>query len=115
MMTAFLLVLLAGFGVMALIFLLAARGLTKTSKWLGVAAMAFAAPFFYWLGVFSEQFTAGQCYSRSVGMIANAVAKTDSPAALSGQIRALPLHGYETMCPEVEAAAEKLPNAGKVP
>jgi hypothetical protein len=112
MSATFLLVLLIGFGVMTLIFLLAARGLTHKSKWLGLAAIACSAPFFYWLGAFSEQFTSGQCYSRSIGMIATAVAKTDSPVELSERIRPLPLHGYETVCSDVEVASEKLPNAG---
>jgi hypothetical protein len=112
MAITFLLVLLIGFGVMALVFLLAGRGLTKQSKWLGLAAIVCSAPFFYWLGVFSEQFTSGQCYSRTIDMIANAAAKSDSPAELSKKIRALPLYGYETSCSDVEAAAEKLPNAG---
>jgi 4-amino-4-deoxy-L-arabinose transferase-like glycosyltransferase len=112
MTATFLLVLVVGFGVMALIFLLAARGLTKKSKWLGLAAIIFAAPFFFWLGAFSEQFTSGQCYSRSIHLIANAVARTDAPAGLAEQIRSLPLYGYETVCSEVEVASEKLPNAG---
>lgn len=112
MSATFLLILLIGFGVMALIFLLAGRGLTGKSKWLGIVAIALAAPFFFWLGVFSEQFTAGQCYSRSIGMIANAVAKTDSPSTLSEQIKSLPLYGYETVCSDVEIASEGLPNSG---
>jgi hypothetical protein len=111
MTVTFLLVLLIGFGVMALIFVLAGRGLTRASKWLGLAAILLSAPFFYWLGAFSEQFTSGQCYSNVIAMIANSVEKSDSPTTLSEKIRALPLYGYETICAEVEAAAEKLPNA----
>ena len=111
MAATFLLVLLIGLGAMTLIFLLAGRGLTRKSKWLGLAAIVLSAPFFYWLGVFSEQFTSGQCYSRTISMIANSVAKSDLPIGLSDKIRSLPLYGYETICSEVEAAAEKLPNA----
>jgi|GEM_PF-1911262 len=112
MTATFLLVLLVGLGVMALIFLLAGRGLTRKSKWLGLAAIVLAAPFFFWLGAFSEQFTSGQCYSRSIHLIANAVASTDQPIQLAEQIRSLPLYGYETVCSEVEVASEGLPNAG---
>ena len=112
MIATFLLVLLVGFVVTASTFLLMARGLNRKSKWLGLAAIAFAAPFFFWIGAFSEQFTSGQCYSRSIGMIASAVAKTDSPIDLSEKIKALPLYGYETVCSEVEAATERLPNSG---
>ena len=111
MSATFLLILLTGFVVMALIFLLAGRGLTRKSKWLGLLAIALAAPFFFWLGAFSEQFTSGQCYSRSIAMIASAVAKTDSPVTLSEQIKILPLYGYETVCSDVEAASEELPYA----
>jgi hypothetical protein len=112
MTATFLLVLLIGFGVMALVFLLAGKGLNRKSKWLGVTALALAAPFFYWLGVFSEQFVSGQCYSRSIHLVSDAVASTDSPSLLAEDIRALPLHGYETVCSDVEAAAGKLPGAG---
>ncbi|KGM51234.1 hypothetical protein N800_13610 [Lysobacter daejeonensis GH1-9] len=112
MTATFLLALLIGFGAMAVIFLLAARGLTKRSKWLGLAAIVLAAPFFFWLGAFSEQFTSGQCYSRSIHLIANAVAGTDAPGRLAEQIRELPLYGYETVCSEVEVASAGLPNAG---
>lgn len=111
MTATLLLVCLFGFGVMTLAFLTVGRGLTRKSKWLGVVAIALAAPFFYWLGAFSEQFTSGQCYSRSIHLIANAVSATDTPARLADQIRALPLYGYETSCPHVEAAAETLPHA----
>jgi phosphoglycerol transferase MdoB-like AlkP superfamily enzyme len=107
----FLLDLIIGFIAMALVFLLAAKGFTQRNKWLGLAAIAVSAPFFYWLGAFSEQFTSGQCYTRSIEMIANAVAKTDSAAELSEKLRSLPLYGYETVCSDVEAASERLPNA----
>lgn len=43
-------------------------------------------------------------------MIARAIEKTDVPKALAEKVRALPLHGYETNCSEVEAAAHELPN-----
>lgn len=112
MTATFLLVLLVGFGVVTLAFLLAGRGLTRKSKWLGLVSIILATPFFFWLGVFSEQFNSGQCYSRSIHLIANAVAKTGAPAALADQIRSLPLYGYETVCSEVEVASGKLPNSG---
>lgn len=111
MTTLLLFVLLIGFCVMAAVFLLASRGVNRRGAWLGLAAIVLAAPFFFWLGAFSEQFTAGQCYTATIHSIANAVAATDDPAGLAGQIRALPLHGYETSCPQVKAAAVKLPHA----
>lgn len=107
----FLLVLLVGFSVASLAFLLVAQGLTKKSKWLGMAAMVLAAPFFFWLGVLSERSISGQCYSRSVHLIADAIAKTQSPASLAERVRSLPLYGYETVCADVEVAAEHLSNA----
>jgi len=102
---------------MAVGFLLAAIGSTKKSKWSGLAAIAFAAPFFFWLGASWEQSASGDCYFLSISMIADAVAKTDDPATLAKQIRSLSLHSYETVCSEAEsgrfgAALEKLPNAG---
>lgn len=110
-MAYLLLVFVAGFIIMSLAFLLLGKGLTRPSKWLGVIALAFAAPFFYWLGLFSEQFSAGLCYSDSIHKIANAVQMTDSPGKLAEQIRGLPLHGYETVCSEVQTAASQLPHA----
>lgn len=112
-MTLFLLLgLLIGYIVMVGIFLATVWGSTRRAKWLGIATITAAAPFFYWLGAFSEQFGAGQCYSNAINMIANAVEATDSPQALSKQIRDLPTHGYETVCSQVEEASRKLPNAG---
>ena len=81
------------------------------SKWLLTAVFFFSASLFFWLGSFSEQFTSGQCYSHSIRLIASAVAKTNSPVELAVQLNSLPLYGYETVCSEVMAAAEKLPNA----
>lgn len=107
-----LLALLVVYVVLAAIFFGAASRPTRYAKWVGLAAIAAAGPFFYWLGAFSDQFSAGICYSSSVEMIANAVEKTDSPQDLAKRIRKLPLHGYETKCSEVEAAARELPNAG---
>lgn len=106
-----LLVLLVGFGMMALLFLLAARGFSKKNKWLGLAAIVLAAPFFYWLGAFSEQFGSSLCYSSAIQKIANAVGATGSPKDLAKQLHSLPLRGYETVCKDVEAAVEVLPNA----
>ncbi|WP_144898055.1 hypothetical protein [Luteimonas cucumeris] len=110
--TLLLLVLPIGFFVLALLFIVAVWTAPRRAKWLGLATIAAAAPFFFWLGAFSEQFGAGQCYSNAIGMIANAVEQTDSPSDLAEKLRALPLHGYETSCPQVEAAARQLPNVG---
>lgn len=112
MTATFLIVLFLGFCVMVLVFLLAASGLIQKSKWLGLAAIVLAAPFFFWLGAFSEQFTSDQCYSRSIGLIASAVTTTETPAELAEQIKSLLLYGYETVCSEVEAAPEKLLSVG---
>lgn len=111
-MSLLLIFLIVGFIAMSLVFLLMGRGLTRSSKWLGVATLVFAAPFFFWLGALSESFTAGICYSNTIHSIGNAVQNTQSPVELAKQIHALPLEGYETVCTEVEAAAGKLPNAG---
>ena len=110
--TMLLLVLPIGFFVLALLFIAAVWTAPRRTKWLGIATIAAAAPFFFWLGAFSEQFGAGQCYSNAMGMIANAVEQTGSPQELSKKIRDLPMHGYETVCSDVEAAAAGLPNAG---
>lgn len=111
-MSLLLIFLIVGFIAMSLVYLLMGRGLTRSSKWLGVATLVLAAPFFFWLGAFSESFTAGICYSNTIHSIGNAVQNTQSPVELAKQIHALPLEGYETVCTEVEAAAEKLPAAG---
>ena len=103
--------LLIGYVVFAALFISATWKSPARAKWLGLASIAAAAPFFMWLGSFAEQFGAGQCYSNTFGMIANAVESTSAPADLGQQIRALPMHGYETNCSEVEAAAKTLPNA----
>ena len=106
-----LLVLLAGFIVMPAMFLWAAWRTPGRAKWLGLMAIVVSAPFFYWLGAFSEQFGAGQCYSNAMGSIASAVEQTGSPRELAQKIRDLPMHGYETVCSEVESAAAALPHA----
>ena len=107
-----LLALLIGCVVMAAAFLVAAWKAPRTAKWFGFLAIVISAPFFYWLGAFSEQFGAGQCYSNAMNMVANAVERTGTPQKLAEQLRTLPMRGYETNCSEVEAAAKKLPNAG---
>jgi hypothetical protein len=96
---------------LAAMFMLAAWNTNSRAKWLGLAAIAAAAPGLFWMGAFAEQFGAGQCYTAAVHMIANAVERTDSPKILAEKIRVLPMHGYETFCSEVEAAARALPNA----
>lgn len=78
-----------------------------------MATSVLAAPFFFWLGAFTEQFDSGLCYSRSIDLIAKAVAKTDAPISLAKQISSLPLHGYETECSEVELASKQLPGASE--
>ena len=104
-----LLVCLVGYVVMAAVFLLATTGSPRRIKWLGLAAIVASAPFFYWLGSFSEQATSGLCYSAVVEGIGNSVEQTNSPKTLAKQIRELPMRGYETSCPEVEQAARQLP------
>jgi hypothetical protein len=81
------------------------------ARWLGLATLLAAAPFFVWIGSFGEQFETGQCYSRVNEYVARAVERTDAPQALAEKIEALPFRGYETACSEVEAAARELPNA----
>ena len=103
--------LLVGFIALAAAFLAAAWQSPSRAKWLGIASIAAAAPFFFWLGSFAEQFGAGQCYSNAIASVANSVEHTTAPADLAKQIRDLPMHGYETSCPEVEKAAKSLPNA----
>jgi hypothetical protein len=110
-MAAMLPFLLIGYIALAVAFIAVAWKAPARSKWLGLASIAAAAPFFLWLGSFAEPFDAGQCYSRALGMIATSVERTDAPAELGQRIRSLPLHGYETSCAEVEAAARELPNA----
>ncbi len=107
-----LLLLLAGYLIFAAIFLGLDWRSTRHAKWGGLAAIAAAAPVFFWLGAFGEQFGAGLCYSEVVHAIAGAVEASQDPGATARQIRDLPMHGYETSCAEVEAAARKLPGAG---
>jgi len=110
-MTLLLPVSLIGYVVLVVLFMVAVWHSPPRAKWLGLASITTAAPFFVWLGYFTEQFGAGQCYSSTVALIANSVEHTKSPAKLSQRIRSLPLNGYETDCKEVEAAAKELPNA----
>jgi len=97
--------------VLAAAFLIAARKTNTRSKLLGLAALAAAAPGFFWFGSFERQLSSGQCYSEVVHLIADAVDKTTSPRLLAQEIRGLPLYGYETECSEVETASRALPNA----
>src|SRR6478672_4314434 len=107
-----LLALLVGCIVMAAMFLGTAWKTPGRAKWFGLAAILLSAPFFYWLGAFSEQFSSGQCYSSAIDRIANSVEHTSTPRELAQRIRDLPLHGYETVCSEVDSAAAALPNSG---
>jgi hypothetical protein len=101
-----------GYVILAALFLVATSSrMGRRARWLGLAAIMAAAPVFVWFGGFGEQFGAGQCYSKTNDYVARAVERTDAPQALAEKIRALPFRGYETSCPEVEAAASKLPNA----
>jgi hypothetical protein len=102
--------LLTGYAVMAAIFLVSAHAAPRRVKWFGIMAIAAAAPFFYWLGAFSERAGAGICYSNIIGNVADAVERTQSPRSLAAQIRALPMRGYETSCSEVEQASHRLPD-----
>ncbi|GAB3031255.1 hypothetical protein GCM10027285_12480 [Oleiagrimonas citrea] len=103
-----LLSLLVGYVVMAFVFLVSAHTASRRSRWLGFIAIAAAAPVFYWLGAFTEQASAGACYSNVVSRVASAVEQTKSPKALAAEIKSLPMRGYETSCPEVEQASHKL-------
>ena len=94
---------------MAAVFFVCTLGASRRARWLGFLAIAASAPFFYWLGAFSEQVDSGLCYSSIVGRVANAVEQTNSPQVLAKQLKALPMRGYETSCREVEQAAHQLP------
>ena len=100
---------LVAYLVLAAMFTLAAAGTNRRARWLGLAALAAAAPGFLWMGAFAEKFDSGQCYSSVINVIANAVKETDNPKSLAEKIQALPMRGYETLCSEVEAAAHELP------
>jgi hypothetical protein len=104
-----LLVALLGYFVLAGIFGVVSRGAPRRARVAGFVAIAAAAPFFVWYGAFGEQFTAGQCYSNAFESVAAAAERSTAPKVLASQIRALPLHGYETECSEVEKAARRLP------
>ncbi|MGZ5009128.1 MAG: hypothetical protein ACXWE9_10285 [Methylobacter sp.] len=93
------------------LFVAATSDTNRQAKWLGLAALTASAPVFIWFGAFGEQFESGQCYTQVITMIAHAIEKTDAPTTLAEKVRALPLHGYETNCSEVEAAVHELPNA----
>ena len=101
-------VCLVGYLVIAAVFVVSTASSSRRAKWLGLLAIAASAPFFYWLGAFSEQATSGICYSTVVEGVANSLEQTNSPKALAKQIRELPMRGYETSCPEVEQAARRL-------
>ena len=103
-----LLIFLVGYLVLAAVFVAVTHGVSRRARCAGLLAIAVSAPFFFWGGIFSEQFDAGQCYSTVVDKIANAVERIHSPTELAGQIRALPMHGYETSCQEVDEAADGL-------
>lgn len=109
-MTVLLPVALIGYVVLAVVFVVVAWKSPPRAKWLGLAAITTAAPFFVWLGSFAEQFGAGLCYSSTVALIAKSVERTKSPVELGQAIRSLPMHGYETNCAKVEAAAKELPH-----
>jgi hypothetical protein len=94
-------------------FLRAARKVRAVRACAGFAMLVFVAPMSFWIGAFVEQFDSGQCYSASIHMIAKAVERTEDPAGLSERIRSLPMHGYETVCRDVEAAAATLPGADR--
>jgi hypothetical protein len=91
--------------------ILAIRGMPTAAVGLGFVFLFLSAPVFFVIGGFAGRFNDGICYSSSMYMIANAVEQTHSPVQLAEQIRALPMHGYETDCAEVEFAAAELPNA----
>ena len=107
-----LLILSLGFFAIAALFIGISWKSTKQRWAFGVLTLALSAPFFYWLGMFAEQFSSGLCYSSAISSITNAIEATDSPKELADQVRALPLAGYETNCQDLEVAASKLPNAG---
>lgn len=113
MTAAALLALLGGYVVMSAIFVGVARRSEPRVKWLGIAIIALAAPFFFWLGAFTGEFGAGQCYSEVIGRIATAADASEGSASLGAAIRALPMQGYETVCGEVERASRTLPGVSK--
>jgi hypothetical protein len=80
---------LVAYLVLAAMFTLAAAGTNRRAKWLGLAALAVAAPGFVWMGAFAEKFDSGQCYGSVINVIANAVKETDNPKSLAEKIRAL--------------------------
>lgn len=106
-----LLVLVFGYAVFAATFTAVAWKRTSHAKLIGLITIGLCAPFFYRLGAFTEQFSAGLCYSSAIDKIATAVGETQNPALLAQKIQELPLVGYETNCRELELAAGKLRNA----
>lgn len=109
MTLSLLLICLVGYLVMAASFFICAQGAPRRARWLGFVAIVASAPFFYWLGAFSEQIESGLCYSNVINRVANAVEQTNSPKVLAEQLKALPMRGYETSCHEVEQATHRLP------
>lgn len=103
-----LLTALLAYLILAALFTGVAWKASPRAKWFGLAAIAAAAPVFFWAGTFAEQFSSGQCYTEAILTIADSVEKADDPVTLAERIRALPLFGYETVCSDVEVAAHKL-------
>lgn len=108
MAISLLLLALVGYFVLTGLFWVASIGTPMRARLAGFIAIAAAAPVFICFGGFRERFTAGQCYSNAFDSVAAAAERTNAPKTLAAQIRALPLHGYETECAEVEEAARRL-------
>ncbi|MEG2804800.1 hypothetical protein [Stenotrophomonas sp.] len=106
-----LILLVVGFALTAVLYLLSFAAPPAARRWLGLAAVACAAPLFFMLGEMSAHFDDGVCYTDALQSVAGAVARTDDPVALARRIEALPVVGYETYCPEVREAAAALPHA----
>ncbi len=66
--------------------------------WLGFIATAISLPVAYFLGVFLSSFSDNLCYSEVI----HALVERRSES----QLQPLPLHGYETSCPQVLAAVK---------
>ncbi len=79
-----------------------------------VLVFSFCAGIAYWFGVFTTSFNTNLCYSSVIYEIerglALAVASEDTDAVNQFQkkLSALPLHGYESNCEEVQEAANTL-------
>lgn len=67
----------------------------------------------FYAGVFSTSFNSNMCYSSAMHELqqrAQAVAASKDPAAMEDYVKlmqALPLHGYETSCDEIQAMLTK--------